>query len=152
MNDVDGDGYIGGPDGEDCNDNRADTYPGAEEICYDGVDQNCAGDVELENANDCDGDGHIGRGDEATDCDDTDPNVNADAEEIWYNGVDDNCDSHNDYDQDFDGQLSSDHGGIDCDDTDPLTMALDPNNNIISNERWDMVDRDCNNVVDNLRF
>ena len=31
-------------------------------------------------------------------------------------------------------------------------MALDPNNNIISNERWDMVDRDCNNVVDNLRF
>ena len=31
-------------------------------------------------------------------------------------------------------------------------MALDPNNNIISNESWDMVDRDCNNVVDNLGF
>ena len=152
LNDVDGDGYIGGPDGDDCNDSRADTYPGAEEICYDGIDQNCAGDLELENANDCDGDGHIGRGEDATDCDDTNPNINADAEEIWYNGVDDNCDSHNDYDQDFDGQLSDEHGGIDCDDTDPLTMALDPNSNIISNERWDMVDRDCNGVVDNLRF
>ena len=57
--------------------------------------------MDLENANDCDGDGHVGRGDEATDCDDTDPNVNADAEEIWYNGADDNCDSHNDYDQDL---------------------------------------------------
>ena len=38
--DLDGDGY---PWCNDCDDNRADVYPGAPERCGDGVDQNCDG-------------------------------------------------------------------------------------------------------------
>jgi hypothetical protein len=149
--DLDGDGFVGiGAGGDDCDDNRVDVYPGAEEICYDGIDQDCAGDVELENANDCDGDGYQGRGTEATDCDDTDPEVNPEGIEIWYDGVDQDCDFHNDYDADYDDDLHLDHGGADCDDEDPLTRSVDPDAGIITNERWDLVDRDCNGVQDDL--
>ena len=38
--DVDGDGA---PSSRDCDDTRADVYPGAPEVCGDGVDQNCDG-------------------------------------------------------------------------------------------------------------
>lgn len=38
--DADGDGY---PWCRDCDDTRADVYPGAPEICGDGIDQNCNG-------------------------------------------------------------------------------------------------------------
>lgn len=40
--DVDGDGYT--PNQGDCDDDHADTWPGAEEICFDGRDQSCSGD------------------------------------------------------------------------------------------------------------
>jgi len=39
--DQDGDGYT--PNQSDCNDNDATVYPGAEEICEDGIDQDCSG-------------------------------------------------------------------------------------------------------------
>ena len=44
--DADGDGYFGYdaiacPTGDDCDDNEKDTKPGAEEVCGDGVDNNC---------------------------------------------------------------------------------------------------------------
>jgi choline-sulfatase len=41
--DGDGDGYSTTFGGGDCNDARGDTYPGAEDVPRDGVDQNCEG-------------------------------------------------------------------------------------------------------------
>jgi hypothetical protein len=41
--DRDGDGYSGLFGGGDCDDTRADVYPGAEDIPGDGIDQNCEG-------------------------------------------------------------------------------------------------------------
>ena len=43
VTDADGDGYSTRFGGGDCNDGRADTYPGAEETAGDGIDQNCQG-------------------------------------------------------------------------------------------------------------
>lgn len=168
WNDVDEDGFVGASaGGDDCDDSNPEVYPGAEEICYDGIDQDCAGDVEFENNNDCDGDGFLGRGTDATDCDDTDPLVNPEAEEIWYDGKDQDCDARSDYDQDGDGDAIAEFdcdgdgvfdescdpnndgfidyvAGTDCDDTDPLTSEQ-------FNERLDLVDRNCDALIDNLR-
>ena len=51
--DGDGDGYIAehAPDGttcggDDCDDTRDDVYPGAPEVCMDGIDQDCDGSVD----------------------------------------------------------------------------------------------------------
>jgi len=69
----------------DCDDYDATVYLGADEVPYDGIDQNCDGD----DLNDLDGDGFpLG-----LDCDDTDPTINPgevddDAE------VDRNCDGY----------------------------------------------------------
>jgi hypothetical protein len=99
--DADGDGYgdpertvehCAQPEGAvdndlDCDDTRADVHPGAVEIWYDGVDQDCDGWSDY----DADGDGYDSDLYGGTDCDDTDPLVNPGAEEICYNGIDDNC-------------------------------------------------------------
>jgi hypothetical protein len=74
---------------DDCDDTNAGAYPGATEIPYDGVDQDCDG-ADLD---DLDGDGWssdlVGGGD----CDDDDPLVNPDMEETWADGLTDNdCD------------------------------------------------------------
>jgi streptogramin lyase len=51
--DKDGDGYgIGCPAGKDCDDNDANTYPGAPEIC-DGKDNDCDGTIDEGVANAC---------------------------------------------------------------------------------------------------
>jgi hypothetical protein len=101
--DPDGDG-VGAPD--DCAPLDATAYPGAEEIWYDGVDQDCDGGSDV----DQDGDGSpIG-----IDCDDLDARAYPGAEEIWYDGVDQGCDGGDDYDQDGDGSPND----IDCDDSD----------------------------------
>jgi hypothetical protein len=101
--DPDGDG-VGAP--EDCAPLDATAYPGAEEIWYDGVDQDCDGGSDV----DQDGDGAP----IDIDCDDSDARVYPGAEEIWYDGVDQDCDGGNDYDQDGDGYPND----IDCDDSD----------------------------------
>jgi len=125
--DQDNDGYRSafhedqfGASGDDCIDgsqlddeNPAETdaddvYPGAEEIWYDGTDQDC-------DTNDCDqdGDGFWYDGldlgycaDDLEDCDDLDANQVPDetADEIFYNGIDDNCNvATGDEDGDIDG-------------------------------------------------
>ena len=129
--DADGDGFSIN-DG-DCDDNNAGTYPGntANDLWYDGVDTDCAGN----NDYDQDGDGYMWDRDanEAAyvvyvvasfggtppwaenwgDCLDNDldraPLLGASLfpgqAEVWYDGIDSDCALDNDFDQDGDGTM-----------------------------------------------
>ncbi len=113
CDDQDGDGYGTGSGclGMDCDDYSSSINPGAEELC-DGLDNNCNGYVDEENATDCsiyykDMDHDLfgvssdskclcsPSGDYSTiqnlDCDDSNSDVNPNAKELC-NGFDDDCD------------------------------------------------------------
>jgi hypothetical protein len=100
--DADGDGYIRCDcGGDDCDDSDPNVNPGAEEICGDGIDQDCdqgcdpGSDLECPECDpaewDLDGDGHMAPpcGD---DCDDSNPNIYPGAPEAFCDGVDQDCD------------------------------------------------------------
>ena len=86
----------------DCNDNRQDVYPGAVEICGDGLDNNCDGEIDETDGcmacTDADNDGYYAEegcpGE--PDCDDNDQDVNPGEEEICFDGKDNNCDESDD--------------------------------------------------------
>ncbi|MDP2316159.1 MAG: MopE-related protein [Pseudomonadota bacterium] len=89
-----------GSRGDDCEDTDADAYPGAAEIWYNDVDNDCAGDSDF----DADGDGEdydaeISTG---TDCDDTRAAVNTAANENCNTAYDDNCDGALDLEDAYD--------------------------------------------------
>ncbi len=84
--DDDCDGYSAG---EDCDDADSDIHPGAEEVPYDGVDQDC----DDEDLTDVDGDGYDGEPAGGDDCDDENPDANPGALEIPCNDVDEDCDT-----------------------------------------------------------
>jgi len=126
--DADGDGFFAHAD---CDDSDNEAYPGAPEIPYDGVDQDCDG----EDVDDVDGDGFAGG--DGPDCDDEDAEVNPDATDVFYDGIDSDCDGASDYDADADGHDHVAWGGDDCDDTDP---AINPS---IVEVFYDGVDADC---------
>ena len=129
-------GYVANAD--DCDDTSADIAPGATEIAYNGIDEDCDGADLI----DVDGDGYDDASVGGTDCDDNDAAVNPGAAETWYDGVDGNCDGLSDYDADSDGYDSSDYGGVDCDDADG---AVHPG----ASESWyDGVDSDCDGLSD----
>ncbi len=121
----------------DCDDNDADVYPGAPEIWYDGVDQNCDGLNDF----DQDGDGDPSADFGGTDCDDTDPNVFNNAP-TWYA----------DNDGDGFGNLfvsevacTAPEGFVadntDCDDNDPTAYPGAPSTSA-------GIDNDCNGTID----
>ncbi|WP_258104542.1 putative metal-binding motif-containing protein [Marinoscillum sp. MHG1-6] len=107
--DQDGDG-INGYNG-DCDDLDDTVYPGAEEVCSDGIDNNCSGSDHL--CGDDDFDGYVG----LDDCDNTDPTINIGAIDICGDLIDNDCDGvvDNGVDMDEDGYTTCDG---DCDDMD----------------------------------
>lgn len=138
--DADCDGVI---DEDDCDPNDGLVYPGAVEIPYDGKDNDCAGDGDL---NDVDGDGFIGVNGGGDDCVDNDPNVYPGAEEICYDGVDQDCagdlEQENNNDCDGDGHIGRGDEATDCNDSDP---EVNPD----AIEVWyDGVDQDCDSKSD----
>jgi len=130
LGDGDGDGVDGC---YDCDDGDASTYPGAEDICDDGIDSDCGGDLEQTEV-DSDGDGLSECG---GDCDDDDPAVYPGAPEEC-NGVDDNCAGAGDEDGDGDGWSLC---AGDCDDADPSRFPG-------AAEVCDELDNDCDGEVD----
>jgi hypothetical protein len=140
--------------GTDCDDSDPTVHPGAPEIPYDGIDQDCSGGDLV----DADGDGSAAIRAGGQDCCDdgtedslgcspeTAASINPGAQEISYDGIDQNCDGL-DYaggpnDQDGDGFLTDRvPEGIDCDDSDPL---IHPG----AKERCNRIDDDCNGYVD----
>ncbi len=150
--DADGDGYGDSADdvtaacagdafsleGGDCDDGDASVNPGAAEVWYDGVDQDCDNGSDF----DQDGDHYTSAEHGGPDCDDLDPEINPAQEDIWYDGVDSDCDERSDFDQDGDGYDHEDYGGDDCDDED---NTVHPG---LVDDDGDGVDDDCSGVAD----
>jgi hypothetical protein len=119
--------------GDDCDDADPAVSPGAVEVWYDGLDQDCSGGSDY----DRDGDGFDNLGTGGDDCVDTAAAIHPGAAEIWYDGVDQDCSGGSDFDADGDGFDTPD----DCDDTrgDVWPGAA---------ERTDDVDQDCDGRID----
>gem|GEM_PF-2200025 len=144
---------------DDCNDYDAAIYPGADELCGDGIDNNCDGEIDEPTAVDADdwyadddGDG-FGAGDAVAaceapsghvggdgDCDDTDEDTNPLASELC-DGADNDCDDDIDEstDEDSDGYDALCDGDCDDDDADVNPDGI---------EVCDDKDNDCNGEID----
>jgi large repetitive protein len=146
----------------DCDDADPSVNPDKPEICDDGLDNDCSGIENDEDAIGCDvwyqdvdGDGYglddacLCASDPVTnfdaedgdDCDDGDPDVNPGETEIPYDGIDNDCSGSDEVDVDGDGYSAVAAGGDDCDDND-----IDINPSQV--ELPDGKDQDCDGMLD----
>ncbi len=90
--DSDGDGFQDSScGGSDCNDQDDSVHPEAEEICGDGIDQDCSGADLACGCDDLDGDSYGDLSCGGSDCNDQDDSIHPEAEEICGDGIDQDC-------------------------------------------------------------
>ena len=128
--DMDGDGYVAEPWGDDCDDDSPFTNPGAPDIAYDGIDQDCSG----ADLTDIDGDGYDSDLVGGDDCDDNNTTINPGSIDIPYDGIDQDCSGLDAIDLDGDGY---DGLTVDCNDE---HAAINPGETDIP---YDNIDQDC---------
>ena len=140
-------------------------YPDAEEIPYDGIDNDCDGADIV----DADGDSYPGISREdyealgrdafpsglnsEVDCNDEDASINPGADETYYDGVDSDCQGDCDYDADLDGFADRRQGqdndcglpATDCIDSD---ADINPSVSIEDEIYYDGEDQNCDGVND----
>ena len=155
--DADEDGFTADVD---CDDDNADVHPDADEVCADGIDNNCDGAIDEATAVDAsswypdsDGDGYgvpsetltaceapTGYAADSTDCDDANPDIHPGADESdCADPVDYNCDGSVAYeDADTDGWAA-------CEDCNDADAALNPAATEVCD---DNVDNDCDGLAD----
>ena len=147
FTDGDGDGFgdpstgamactapVGGvTDGTDCDDSDGSSFPGAPEVPYDGIDQDCSG----ADLGDVDGDGYDADTVGGDDCDDASAALSPATPEVPYDGIDQDCSGADLTDVDGDGFDADAVGGDDCDDA---NAAISPASAEIP---ADGVDQDC---------
>lgn len=78
----------------DCDDDDANSYPGATDVVGDGIDQNCD---DLDGVDE-DEDGHASIGTGGNDCNDADDTIYTGAPEVGWDAIDQNCDYEDQYD------------------------------------------------------
>jgi hypothetical protein len=139
--DIDHDGYCA--ETNDCNDNDASIHPGAIEIPYDGIDQDCSGS----DLTDVDADGYNAVTAGGNDCNDNDNTIYPGAPELC-DGKDNNCNGQVDEglstDADGDGHYTVGSCAAphdDCNDNDNTIYPGAP-------ELCDGKDNNCNGQVD----
>jgi len=121
----------------DCNDEDSSIYPGATELPYDGIDQDCDNGDRV----DADGDGHTSTRAGGDDCDDSNANTHPGAVEI-ADGQDNDCDGQVDNHldtSDDDGDGFSEAQG-DCNDFEP---AVHPKGVEVP---YNGIDQNCNGL------
>jgi len=146
----------------DCNDNNPAIHPGAKEICGDGIDNNCNGQIDEGcgfSTEDHDGDGYT---EAQGDCNDNNPKIYPGAAE-FYDGIDNNCNGEVDEEICGDGIDNNGNGWGDeiCNvtpkdrDNDGYTEAQgdcdDTNPNIHPGAKeicGDKIDNNCNGLID----
>ncbi len=135
--DEDEDGYDSVESGgDDCDDTDANSNPGADDVPYDGTDQDCDG----ADLTDVDGDGHDGEPAGGDDCNDSNPEIYAGVPEVCYDGLDNDCDGNGGPDDtaamnDCDGD-----GAVRIDDCNDEDATVYPG----ATDAWyDGIDSDC---------
>jgi len=134
-------GYGGSLPADDCDDEHAAARPGLDEVCGDGLDNDCDGSVDNV---DLDGDKVLAATCGGTDCDDSEPSVHPGALELC-DGLDNDCDSIVDNkDADADGHIDmlcgSYTGPLPVDDCDDGNLGVNPDRDEVCGNG---VDEDC---------